>query len=109
MFRDCLLLCVYLLSAVPATLLAKPKEAPTSPRAYIETSYLIAPRTVGPFSLARRAYTPDAKAPAPLSITRCQANRIYRSMYSSTHSGSAIRRKPLQRAWRHFAKTSRRQ
>lgn len=45
MFRDCLLLCVYLLSAVPATLLAKPKEAPTSPRAYIETSYLIAPRT----------------------------------------------------------------
>ncbi|MEB1549902.1 hypothetical protein VDQ94_13550 [Xanthomonas campestris pv. campestris] len=62
MFRDCLLFCVYLLSAVPATLLAKPKEAPTSPRAYIETSYLIAPRTVGPFSLARRAYTPDAKA-----------------------------------------------
>ncbi|MDC8745328.1 hypothetical protein NY751_04335 [Xanthomonas campestris] len=62
MFRNCLLLCVYLLSAVPATLLAKPKEAPTSPRAYIETSYLIAPRTVGPFSLARRAYDPDAKA-----------------------------------------------
>ncbi|MBB4756649.1 hypothetical protein FHT12_000419 [Xanthomonas campestris] len=55
------LLLVCMLGVAPGALSAAPDEAPASSRAYIETSYLAAPRSVGPFTLARSSYNPAAK------------------------------------------------
>nr|WP_236494185.1 hypothetical protein [Xanthomonas phaseoli] len=50
-----------MLGAAPVALSATPDGPPASSRAYIETSYLAAPRNVGPFTLARSSYNPAAK------------------------------------------------
>lgn len=57
--RALILACM--LGVAPVALSATPDEAAASSRAYIETSYLAAPRNVGPFTLARSSYNPAAK------------------------------------------------
>ncbi|WP_238151814.1 MULTISPECIES: hypothetical protein [Xanthomonas] len=52
---------VCLLGLAPAALPAAAENAGASSRAYIETSYLAAPRNIGPFRLARSSYNPAAK------------------------------------------------
>nr|WP_233492633.1 hypothetical protein [Xanthomonas oryzae] len=49
------------LGMAPVALSATPDAPSASSRAYIETSYLAAPRNVGPFTLARSSYNPAAK------------------------------------------------
>jgi len=58
MNRTCVLLCLCLLAAVPATASASEKTAAPA-RPYVETSYVIAPRSVGDFTLVRSSLDPD--------------------------------------------------
>lgn len=50
-----------MLGVAPVAVSAASDEPPASSRAYIETSYLAAPRSVGPFTLTRSSYNPAAK------------------------------------------------
>ncbi|WP_369980856.1 hypothetical protein [Xanthomonas bundabergensis] len=61
MLRCCSLLSVCLLALAPVAASAKPKQSPAPSRPYIETSYVIAPKTVGAFTLTRSKYDPAAK------------------------------------------------
>lgn len=64
MIRDRALLsaCLLVLVLVADVASAKPKRVPAPARAYIETSYLIAPKTAGEFRLTRSKYDPAAKS-----------------------------------------------
>lgn len=61
MLRCCSLLSACLLALAPAAASAKPKQTPAPSRPYIETSYVIAPKAVGAFTLTRSKYDPAAK------------------------------------------------
>lgn len=60
--RALLSACLLVLVLVADPAFAKPKRPPAPARAYVETSYLIAPKTAGAFRLARSKYDPAAKA-----------------------------------------------
>lgn len=62
MIRKPALVSVCLLALVAGTAPAKPKQPPAPARAYIETSYLVAPKTADVFQLTRSKYEPAAKA-----------------------------------------------
>jgi hypothetical protein len=62
MIRKSALVSACLLALVAGTVSAKPKQPPAPARAYIETSYLTAPRTAGAFQLTRSKYDPAAKS-----------------------------------------------
>ncbi|WP_369939316.1 hypothetical protein [Xanthomonas medicagonis] len=62
MIRKSALVCVCLLASIAGAASAEPKQPPAPARAYIETSYLIAPKTAGAFQLTRSKYNPAAKS-----------------------------------------------
>ncbi|MFC6842008.1 hypothetical protein [Xanthomonas theicola] len=61
MFRSCSPLCAGLLSMATGAVSAKPKQASAPSRAYVDTSYPIAPKAVGDCALTRRNHDPAAK------------------------------------------------
>lgn len=61
MFRCRALLSACLLVMVSGAASAKAKEPPAASRAYVESSYVIAPKAVDGFSLTRSKYDPAAK------------------------------------------------
>lgn len=90
MNRTCVLLCLCLLAAVPATASASEKTAAPA-RPYVETSYVIAPRSAGDFTLVRSGLDPDNRLAGPACSTAPRITPKRRSACTSMQRAASIR------------------